>query len=240
VFFNPSLGAALDRISERAADVRRAFTPGAVPEYDDVATPAVVSDFALDPLSVVPPEGVFFVTGDAQGRVAYTRDGSFTLRSGKLTDATGDAILGQRVANGPLVELAVDAVDASLGRIHGIGIDRDGTLVYRREIVDPRSGARESQRVVIGRLAVARFPAGTRVETSDGSRSLPPDGVIPQKGFAGDGNFAPLEPMRRERSRIDVNESLARLKDAYLAFDALQAAEAAKAHFGKTAMDLLK
>lgn len=46
--------------------------------------------------------------------------------------------------------------------------------------------------------------------------------------------------MRRERSRINVDESLARLKDAYLAFDALQAAEAAKAHVGKTAMDLLK
>jgi hypothetical protein len=46
--------------------------------------------------------------------------------------------------------------------------------------------------------------------------------------------------MHRERSRIDVNESLVRLKDAYLAFDALQAAEAAKAHVGKTTLDLLK
>ncbi len=46
--------------------------------------------------------------------------------------------------------------------------------------------------------------------------------------------------MHRERSRVDVDESLIRLKEAYLAFDALQAAEAARAHLGKTAMDLLK
>ena len=46
--------------------------------------------------------------------------------------------------------------------------------------------------------------------------------------------------MQRERSRVDVDESLARLKDAYLAFEALQAAEAAKGRLGKTAMDLLK
>ena len=46
--------------------------------------------------------------------------------------------------------------------------------------------------------------------------------------------------MRRERSRVDIDESLMRLKEAYLAFDALQAAEAAKGHLGKTAMDLLK
>lgn len=55
-----------------------------------------------------------------------------------------------------------------------------------------------------------------------------------------DGTFAPLLPMHRERSRVDVNESLIRLKDAYLAFDALRAAETAKAHVGKTTMDLLK
>ena len=67
-----------------------------------------------------------------------------------------------------------------------------------------------------------------------------PAGVQPRIGVANDGAFGALTPMRRERSRIDVDESIARLKEAYLAFDALAAAEAAKARLGKTTMDLLK
>ncbi len=46
--------------------------------------------------------------------------------------------------------------------------------------------------------------------------------------------------MRRERSRVDLDASLARLKDAYVAFDALAAAETAKQRLGKTAMDVVK
>ena len=94
--------------------------------------------------------------------------------------------------------------------------------------------------VVVGRIALARFPAGTRLETSDGNHFIAPAGVVAQNGFATERGFAPLVPMHRERSRVDIDESLIRLKDAYLAFDALQAAEAARAHLGKTAMDLLK
>ncbi|MFZ0031928.1 MAG: hypothetical protein WAK84_08650, partial [Candidatus Cybelea sp.] len=112
--------------------------------------------------------------------------------------------------------------------------------VYGREVVDPRSGTKEPQRVVVGRIALVRFPAGTKLETNDGTYCVPPAGVIPASGLPADGTFASLLPMHRERSRIDVDESLIRLKDAYLAFDALRAAETAKAHVGKTTMDLLK
>ena len=38
MFLSTSLSAALDRIAERAADVRRAYTPAAVPQEDDVAS----------------------------------------------------------------------------------------------------------------------------------------------------------------------------------------------------------
>jgi hypothetical protein len=38
MFLNAGLSAALDRVAERAADVRRAFTPGALPVRGDVAT----------------------------------------------------------------------------------------------------------------------------------------------------------------------------------------------------------
>ena len=78
---------ALDRIAERAADVRRAYTPGSVPQYDDVATPAPSSTFTLDPLAVAAPNDTYFVAGE-QGRRVYTRDGSFSLRAGVLVDAT--------------------------------------------------------------------------------------------------------------------------------------------------------
>ncbi|MFZ1017842.1 MAG: hypothetical protein WAN39_08235, partial [Candidatus Cybelea sp.] len=78
-----------------------------------------------------------------------------------------------------------------------------------------------------------------RLSERDGLRIAPP-GVDAQFGEAGRDGFAALEALHRSRSRVDVDESVARLKEAYIAFDALQAAESAKGHLGKTAMDLLK
>ena len=239
MFLNPNLTGALDRIAERAADVRRAYTPGAVPKYDDVASSGIISDFTLDPLSVVAPEGCYFV-GDDNGRRTYTRDGAFAVRGGRLVNAEGLPIFGTCNGSGGLSELRVDPIDEALGHVHQLAIERDGTLAYRREYVDPRTGNRELQRVVVGRLALASFPAGTRLKTEDTGGGRPPESVSAQIGTPEANGFPALEPMRRERGRIDVDQSLARLKDAYLAFDALQAAEAAKAHVGKTTMDLLK
>ena len=240
MFLNPELSAALDRIAQRAADVRRAYTPGALPAHDDVATPSPVADFTLDPLSVAPPDDGYFVTRDDRGNPAYTRDGSFTIRDGLLTGADGAPILGRTARGEGLRELRVDPVDERLARISAFAISTDGVLSYARAAIDPRTGARETQRVTVGRLAVARFPAGTRLDSADGRTCAAPEGVAPEIGFASEGSFGSVTPMRRERSRVDVDASLVRLKEAYLAFDALQAAHAAKAHLGKTAMDLLK
>lgn len=239
MFLSSGLSLALDRIAERAADVRRAFTPGAQSRYDDVAT-TPSSTFTLDPLSTAAPDGAYFVAAGEGGRKFYTRDGSFVLRGGRLSNAEGEAILGFTPRGNALSELRIDPVDDALGRTGAIGIEPDGSVVYRRITVDPRTGTREPQRVVVGRIALARFPAGTRLETTDGSHLAAPDGAPVHVGLPQDGSFAALAPMRRERSNIDIDESLARLKEAYLAFDALQAAEAAKAHVGKTAMDLVK
>lgn len=239
MFLNPNLTGALDRIAERAADVRRAYTPGAIPKYDDVASPGIISDFTLDPLSVVAPEGCYFVSDD-HGRQTYTRDGAFAIRGGRLVNAEGLPILGLRHGSAAPSELRVDPIDEALGHLHQLAMERDGTLAYRREYLDPRTGSREFQRVVVGRVALARFPAGTRLKTDDGGSCSAPENVSAQIGVPEANGFPPLEPMRRERGRIDVDQSLARLKDAYIAFDALQAAEAAKAHLGKTTMDLLK
>ena len=237
---SPALGAALDRIAERAADVRRAYTPGALPLHDDVATPGAASDFSLDPLAVAAPDGAYFIVTDERGRRSYTRDGSFTLLGGRLVTRGGDSVLGLRGPGDAPAPLTVDSVDESLGRMRDVAVEPDGTLTYRRETIDPRSGTRELQRASAGRIALARFPAGTRLETDDAGRSVAPAGVAAREGVAGDGDFGALVPMHRERSRIDIDESLVRLKEAYLAFDALQAAEAANMHLGKTAMDLLK
>jgi flagellar basal body rod protein FlgG len=239
VFLNAAMSAALDRITERAADVRRAFTPGAVPEHDDVLTPSASSDFTLDPLAVSAPENAYFITTDDRARVAYTRDGSFSLHDGALVDAGGRAVCGVHAAGEAPAALRVDPVDETLGRVRDAHVERDGSFVYRRETINPRTGARESQRIAVGRVALARFPSGTRLR-GEGEELRAPRGVTPELGLPGDGDFAPVSPMRRDRSRIEIDESLIRLKDAYLTFDALQAAEAAKSHLGKTAMDLVK
>lgn len=240
MFLNSNLSGALDRIAERAADVRRAYTPGALPTHDDVASPRIISDVALDPLAVVAPEDCYFVSSDEHGRRTYTRDGAFAMREGRLVNAEGRVILGLPARSMALAELGVDVVDAALGRVRDLGIEPDGTLAYRRQYLDPRTGNRELQRVVVGRIVLARFPAGTRLASEDGSALSAPQNVAAQISTPKENGFPPVEPMRRERGRIDIDESLVRLKQAYLAFDALQAAETAKAHLGKTAMDLLK
>ncbi len=240
MFLNPALSAALDRIGDRTADVRRAFIPGAIPQNDDVATAQPTSDFTPDPLAVSAADGVFFVTRNERGEVSYTRDGSFAVRDGRLVDSGGNTICASPSPNGDLSDLRIDVVDEALGRANDPRIERDGSFAYQRVTIDPRSGLRESHRVLVGRIALARFPAGTRLATTDGIRRVAPDGVAAQLGVAGDADFPSLTPMHRERSRIDLDQSLLRLKDAYMAFDALSAAEAAKAHLGKTAMDLVK
>jgi flagellar basal body rod protein FlgG len=239
MFLNPNLGAALDRIEERAADVRRAFTGGALPQRDDVATAAPVSYFTLDPLSVSAPAGAYFVTRDARGDLGYTRDGKFALRDGRLVDEAGNAV--QRIMpDGTLADLMLDPVDSTLARAGDERIESDGTLSYARGLVDPRNAGRQIQRLAVGRLALARFPAGTRMESSDGVTYRPPGGIGARVGVPGSGEMGALTPMHRDRSRIDVDRSLLRLKEAFMAFDALHAAESAKSNFGKTAMGLVK
>jgi flagellar hook protein FlgE len=241
MFLNPAMSAALDRIADRAADVRLAFTPGAQPRNDDVAITGSASNFTLDPLSAAAPEGAYFMTSDAQERTGYSRDGSFRISNGTLVDSAGRAVLGRRAPGGPLVALSIDPVDAALGRAQNARLEADGSFVYSRPSVDPRTGERSVRDLVVGRIALARFPAGSRLDVvAGGGRFTAPIGVAPHVGVAGDGSFGALVPMRRERSRVDLDESLARLKDAYVAFDALAAAETAKDHFGKAAMDVVK
>ena len=231
---------ALDRIVQRAQDVQSAFTPGAVPHFGDVATERATSRESLDPLCIAPPADAYFVTTDERGRTVYTRDGGFAVVNGTLTGANGRPILGFTSPDAATSELHIDAVDESLGRVAGLRIESNGALTYERTAIDPHSGARERERVVVGQVALARFPAATKLGASDANHFLAPAGTLPHVGRAGDGNFAGVAPMQREQSRVDFDRSLDRLQEAYVAFDALAAAHKARGNMGKTAMDLLK
>lgn len=86
-----AMGAAFDRLASRERDAMRAFTPGATPENTDVAGAQRIA-LTLDPLSVVPREGDYFVVGNRHGGRSYARDGSLALRDGELVDQTGRAV----------------------------------------------------------------------------------------------------------------------------------------------------
>jgi flagellar basal body rod protein FlgG len=239
MFFDPAMSAALERIAERAQDVQRAFVPGAIAQHDDVATSSDRSQPSLDTLCIALPNDAYLIASNAPNERSYTRDGALHLADDVLVDATGTPILGERGPNEPMEELRVDSVDAALGRVALPRVEADGTFAYTRSAIDPRSLTRVSSRVVVGRVALARFPAGTKL-VGDGTHASAPPGVTPHTGFAGDASFARLKPMQRQSSGIDLDRSLIRLKEAYLAFDALHAAEQAKGRLGKTAMDLVK
>ncbi len=230
---------ALERVADRAQDVQHAYTPGAVPHFDDVAKQPGTS-LAFDPLAAAPPPDAYFVTTDERGRDAYTRDGTCRLAEGTLVGPDGRALRGYAADGAPLDALRVDPIDNELGRVQRPRIEADGTLCYDRVAIDPRTGASSDQRVVVGRLALARFPAATRLASINASLIAPPAGVEPHIGRPGDAVFGLLSPGRRATSGIDVDRSLDRLREAYLALDAMHAAYRANDRATSTTMDLLK
>lgn len=240
MFINTATERSLDLISQRAADVYKAFTPGALPGHADVETNAPQSRAVLDPLAVSAPGNDYFMTFDERGRTTYTRDGQMRLVNGTFVGSNGRPMLGYSGDASAAAELKIDPVDDALGRIRNVRVEADGTVAYDRRTVDPRSGLAQMQRISIGRLALARFPAATKLTNAADGTVTPSPGVVPHLGRPADGNFGTLAPMRRDESRIDLNRSLERLHDAYVAFDALQAVHKAQGQTGKVAMDLLK
>lgn len=226
----------MQRVDDRASDAVRAFEPGAEPLLDENGRPET-SYPTLDPLSVAPPDRAYFVARGAGGDLHYTREGSLTLRDGTLRTRSGAAVLGVD-RSGRLAPIALDRVDRALGRVSDPRIDPRGDVLYDRRVVDPRSGNAERRTVVAGRIALARFPAGTRLR-SDGEAAAAP-GVVPHYGMPADGSFPPLETMRRESSGIDIDGSLDRLRYAYRELDAMEAAYRAQYGTYKTAMDVVK
>ncbi len=237
---DPAISAGLGRIAERERDVLHAFDPGFVPERDDVArTPQVVPN--ADPLGVVVPQGAYVVTPDAAGRLTYSRDGAFTFDGGELRARDGRPVLGFAVGNRTkLVPLRADPYDVALGRVAHARVEADGTFGYERTSVDPRTGDRRAERVAVGRVALGRFPAGSQPERLDGSHVAPPPGARPQIGVPGDGGFAPFATFARDLGRVNAIAGLDKLREAYVAFEALRAANHTRGAVEKTTMDLVK
>ena len=182
---------AYDRVLSRAQDLRDAFRAGSVPLNDDVRTVPQVTA-SSDPLSVVPPPGAWFVTRGADGARAFERDGALSLESGVLRTRDGAEVLGYPGgdARGALpVPLRIPDTDRALGRGGDARVEGDGTVAYTRAAIDPRTGVRGVERVVLGRVALARFPAGTQPARLDGARVAAPPGVVPHLGTPADGTF---------------------------------------------------
>ncbi|MGD0472740.1 MAG: hypothetical protein ABSB70_05935 [Candidatus Velthaea sp.] len=233
---------ALSRIAARAQDVARAYTAGGFATNNDVN--AVRSpEHASDPLSVAAPPNAYFVTEDAGGARSFTRDGGLTVERGALRAADGAAILGYPGgdARGSLpVPLTLPANDVALGRCTNVRVESDGTLSYTRSTIDPRTTERSVERVTAGRIALARFPAGTQPVRLDERRVAAPQGIPAHLGTPADGTFAGLATYARDTGAVDVDASLVKLSEAYRAFSALAAANKARGGTDQTAMDLLK
>ena len=231
---------ALSRIDARAQDVRHAYQGGFEPQARDTAAGAPQVEPSMDALSVVAPEGGYFVVADAVGVASYSRAGQFSLADGVLRAQDGAPALGFSTQGGGLGQLRLDPVDRALGRVANARIESDGSVCYTRATIDPRTGKQRIERVSIGRVALARFPVGTLPVRLDPMHMGAPRGVAPHVGAPGDGNFPMLLTNARDMGRLDMFGGLARLQEAYLSFEALKAAREANDGVTKTAMGLLK
>lgn len=231
---------ALSRVAARAHDVLQAYRGGFEPLAGDATVRGAAFERSLDPLSVVAPEGTFFVVRDRAGAPLLSRDGAFAFVDGELRAADGTVALGSVEGGSTLHALRVDRVDAALGRAGNARIEPDGTVVYQRATLDPRSGERRNERVVLGRLALARLPAGTLPERVDATHVRAPQGVAPLIGLPGAGTFAPLTVSARDLGRLNLIAGLRRLQEAYLSLEALLSANRSRGEFERTTLDLVK
>jgi hypothetical protein len=231
---------AVARVEARAQEVQHLFEGGFEPDDARSVRRATTTLPSLDPLSVAAPDGAYFVALDERGRSIFTRDGVFSFADGTLRGRDGSPVLGFRDDAGKPAPLRADPLDVALGRVAGARLERDGSLTYERSLVDPRSGERRVERVVVGRVALGRFSAGTQPLRRDPTHVVAPSGVQPMLGRAGDNAFGSLTTFARDLGRLDPLAGLDRLEEAYLSFEAIRAAGAAHGGLERTALDLVK
>jgi len=228
----------LDDIAQREAELESAFTPGALPSHAETAvSPAIEPD--LSPLSVAIDGNAYFVMEDDRGSRQFSKDGIFHVERGMLVDRHGMAVLGYHGGD-TLLPIRLDPVDAALGRTANLRIQSDGRVYYERRTIDPVTRTIQPMQVVVGRVALARFSAATRLHEVDSTRWTAPSGVPPHLGQPSDGNFLPLVTHAHQKSAIDPLAAIDRLQESYMALDALRAVHGAQGRTEKIAMDLLK
>ncbi|MBV8363382.1 MAG: hypothetical protein JO193_02345 [Candidatus Eremiobacteraeota bacterium] len=228
---------ALHGIERRESELRAAFTPGAEPvNSENAAGQSLERD--ISPLSVAVQGNAYFIVCEPSGGELFTHDGAFHIEDGELVNRNGMAVLG--LTDGRLVPLRLNAIDTALNRVVNLHIDNRGALVYEKPAIDPSTRQAAPLSVTVGQLALARFSAGTRLDAIDSAHFRAPPAIPPHVGTAADGNFAPLVTHAHERSRIGLLDSIDRLQESYMAFDAFRAAHSAQGRTEKMAMDLLK
>jgi flagellar basal body rod protein FlgG len=237
----PALAAALARVSDRANDVLQAYASGFEPRSSETRRVAPNLQPSLDPLSASAPRGAYFVVAGQDGP-RYTRDGSFHFADGALRDGDGLIVLGYPVGRGTgsMHPLRIDAVDTALHRAHDPQVTPEGVVTVAQTVVDPHTRLRRSERVALGQIALASFPAGTSGQRVDDRHVVPPRGVPVHTGLPGSAGFDRLQTHVRELGQVDVEAGLRRLQEAYLSLSAIQAAFRVHADVDKDAMDLLK
>jgi flagellar basal body rod protein FlgG len=231
---------AVESVEQRAEDLRLLYTSGAQPNYSDAVREERIEP-ARDALSIALPPDSYLLAGDPN-KPTFTRDGSLAVRDGLLVDGSGAPVLGfvQDDRSGVPRELRIEKNDALLERAQDVRVEPDGVFGYARTIVDPKTLQARVERVIVGRIALARFPAGTQLQRVDGTHARPPASVVPFVGTPNDGHFSAIFPQRRAIGRIDPDSAIARLQDAYLALRALGALERTKNGLIRGALDLVK
>jgi hypothetical protein len=234
----PTLDRLQADIAERGKEIYASRNSGFVPLNHDVRTqPMTVPD--ANPLSAVAPPDTRFVVAGPDGRQLFTRAGDFQAANGILQTTQGAAVLGYAPGASMLAPLAVPSTDRMFGRVENLHVERDGNVVYERKSFDPRTRVPRRERVSLGTIALARFPAGSE-PTRTGNFERAPIGVEAFIGRPDDGHFAALQVRRHESGALDLNVALARLHDAYQQLDAVTAAQRVGKNTAKTVMDIVK
>jgi hypothetical protein len=241
---NPGPAQALAELATRAQEMLHAYEPGYETSDDQIRSATLArSEPALDAMSVAAPEGAYLVGTDRSGKPFYSRDGTLRVEGQHVGWPDGSSALGYptgSAAGSAPQRLRIDSVDAALKRVQDPHVEADGSVVYTRTTVDPKSGKPQKERVVVGVLALARFPAGNAVVPLSASRIASPPGVTPALGAPGAGTFGALTPKARDLGSVDFEAGLNQLREAFLALDAMSATARVDDRDAHAAMDLIK
>jgi hypothetical protein len=241
---NSGPAAALSELATRAQEMLHAYEPGYETQDDEIRSATLSRPKPdNDPMSVSAPEGSYFMGTDRAGQSFFSRDGSFKVEGANVTWPDGSAVLGfpaNAAAGAKPQPLRVDAVDAALGRAGDPHVEADGSVVYTRSVVDPKTGKTNPENVALGKIALARFPAGTSLPRVADHRVAVPPGISPTIGKAGDAAFGKLDTKSRDLGSVDFEAGLNQLREAFLALDAMSASDRVSDKDAHVAMDLIK